>query len=518
MIKKATDIVLKVKPVLLGIEHRYYYEGPCRFGKGEALEPGFDKFFNEENHDLFLKILEENLPEGVELLEPARITRTDNWENTDAMEDILRLEVDAPEVDVAFFASFLGVDDIAVNFGIRYTKPMIISPRSSFLGTEVKSAVTCVRPDAEVYSPKDWNQAIEMLEALRARKVIRNTNILLAPRMNSEYSYSSCDTFRNHDMVTKNTGCHFKYVSAHELIDDMSPAVPEGNHTTPGRKTWNIDEADMAEAERIADELIEGAEEVQVERKFLIKSILAYLTVRKHMEDKDCNAFTVPCPDVCSSRRLNENQFTFCLCHSLNMENGIPSACEFDANAALTQQALIAVSHGARPFMGNTQPLVYYKEKGEWEFAPFGPSEELFAELAKENPEGLYYMQHSVPNRCYHLDGSKGTYALRHFAFDQGFGAILRYDWTKDAGQVITVARFSPDGSKLLVGRAELVCGAGYDTDNCNGSIVFRVKDQADFWEKQCQVGNHMCMVYGDWTAELSRLCKVMGIEELVCY
>lgn len=38
MICKASDIRLCVRPVLLGVEHRFFYEGPCRFGKGKELE------------------------------------------------------------------------------------------------------------------------------------------------------------------------------------------------------------------------------------------------------------------------------------------------------------------------------------------------------------------------------------------------------------------------------------------------------------------------------------------------
>ena len=34
MIRKADDIKLKVLPLLIGCEHKFYYEGPCRFGKG----------------------------------------------------------------------------------------------------------------------------------------------------------------------------------------------------------------------------------------------------------------------------------------------------------------------------------------------------------------------------------------------------------------------------------------------------------------------------------------------------
>ena len=43
MIKKASDIKLNVLPLLISVEHLYYYEGPCRFGKGEALQPGYDR-------------------------------------------------------------------------------------------------------------------------------------------------------------------------------------------------------------------------------------------------------------------------------------------------------------------------------------------------------------------------------------------------------------------------------------------------------------------------------------------
>ena len=43
MIQKAADVKLKVLPVLATAEHLYYYEGPCRFGYGDALQPGYDR-------------------------------------------------------------------------------------------------------------------------------------------------------------------------------------------------------------------------------------------------------------------------------------------------------------------------------------------------------------------------------------------------------------------------------------------------------------------------------------------
>ena len=86
----------------------------------------------------------------------------------------------------------------------------------------------------------------------------------------------------------------------------MTPAVEGGNPTTPGRITDDLTEEDIAEAERLADELIAGADEVQIKREYLVSELCAYLTVKKTMARWDCNGFTMPCPDSCSTRRLDQ--------------------------------------------------------------------------------------------------------------------------------------------------------------------------------------------------------------------
>lgn len=260
----------------------------------------------------------------------------------------------------------------------------------------------------------------------------------------------------------------------------------------------------------MADELIAGAQEVQIERKYLINSIVAWMTVQKLMDLKDCNGFTAPCPDVCSTRRLNEQKFTFCLTHSLNMEQGIPSSCEYDTAAVLSQQALIAVS-GKCPYMGNTAPVAY--EDGQ--LALFNRQDIPADALARmeAEPENLYYMHHSVAHRRLPDPDRDAPYAVRHFAYDQGFGATLRYDFNADAGKRMTMCRFSPDGSKLFICGAEIVAGSGYDKFNCTQKVFFRVNDQEDAYEKQCLAGNHCVMVYGDYVKELTDLAKALGIE-----
>ncbi|MGN1002474.1 MAG: fucose isomerase [Oscillospiraceae bacterium] len=510
MIQTAENIILKVRPVLLGVEHKFFYEGPCRFGKGEALEVGYDRLKNAQVCADFLEKVRKSMPPQVEVLEPVTVTRTDDWENTEEMWNIIDEGVKG--ADVLFLRTTIGIDDIDVELSQRYNIPMVINPQSNFSPSSVHAAIKAKNPDFEIYVPKCWTDVTRLFAALRARKVIRNTRILLASRLNSDVSFSSVDTFSNHDLVTKNLGVKFRYVNIHELLDQMSPAQEGGNHTTPGRITPDLTEEDMAEVRALADELITGAEEVEVDREYLERSLIAYVTVKKNLDLKDCNAFTAPCPDACSTRRLNEMKFTFCLNHSLLMEQGIPSACEFDANAALSQQALIAVS-GQRPYMGNTNPLPY--ENGAF-LRFFGLSEEKLAELEAENPNNLYFMQHSVPHRRFRDPGANGPYALRHFAYEQKFGAVMRYDFNQDKGQCVTICRFSPDGGKMFIGRGEIVGGDGYTLNNCNGLVIFRVKDQDDFYSKQVYAGNHCTMVYGDYTQELEDLAGVLGIEALV--
>ena len=93
-------------------------------------------------------------------------------------------------------------------------------------------------------------------------------------------------------------------------------------------------------------------------RDMVKKSVEAHWGIQKFLDYFECNCFTAPCPDLCATRRLNEKQFTMCLNHSLNNEQGIPSACEYDLGALISKLMLQAI--GRRPsYMGNcfTSPI-----------------------------------------------------------------------------------------------------------------------------------------------------------------
>lgn len=506
MINRTMDVVLNLRPVFIALAHEEYYEGPCRFGSGEALEPGYDAIMNREIFKGFVEKVKKYVPENVNVLEPIFVERTDNWV---AKEDLYKtLLTGVEETDFYIVNSGIGRSDIALEFAMRAKKPMAIAPDRC---CEVPIFTAALKARGyEIYAARTWKELQTVIKGVRLKKVLENTHVLLAPRMNSQASFSATDTFICLNEVTEKLGVKFRYVNIHELLDMMNLRPEDGNYTTPGRKTNNLTAEDLEGIEELADKMIADAQEVEVERKFLINSLKAYAAVKKNLDLMDCNAFTVPCPDVCSTRRINQMQFTFCLTHSLLNEQGIPSACEYDINA-LVSMAVLEGASGKAAYMGNTNVIPY--EDGEL-LKMDGLSGMEFPEI--EDKTNLYHVWHSVANRKLHgINAENSPFAIRHFAYDQGFGAVLRYDFNRDAGQEITLFRFSPDLKKALIGKATVVCGGDYDKLNCNNYMIYRVKDQEAFFNAQMETGTHLPLVYGDYTKELIIMAKALGLEVL---
>ncbi len=512
MIESAKDIKLNVLPLELFCEHLYYYEGPCRFGSGEALEPGYDAVAFAPRAKAFVESIKEHVPAGVNVMDPVLFHRTDDWDEPEeqwrAMEDAVN------QADVVVPMAGAGVQDLVLKFVLRFKKDICYCPASGqFNVPDVTAGIAARHLDIKCYSEYEWEDFNLRMTALRARKVLANTKYLLVTRFDAATSVSRPDSFLSLDLVTQRLGTRFHVVNLHEFMDCMKEATPEGNYTTPGRKTPNIDADDLALAEKICDELIEGAEEVRMTKELMMPSIIAYVTTLKFMDRFDCNAFSIPCPDMCSTRRINQEKFTMCFTHARNMENGIPSACEYDLPAALSQQALIAVS-GMSPYMGNTCPIP--KVNGEFKQV-FGATKESLAELAKDpaNDGTLWMTQHSVAHRHLPNPNELAPYSIAPFAYDQKFGVTMRYDFSRDKGKTITLCKFSPDVSKMFIAKAEIIGGSGYDRENCTQLVFYRLKDSKKAHYAQCFVGIHVALVYGDYTKELIALADAIGAEAM---
>ncbi|MCC8123782.1 MAG: fucose isomerase [Oscillospiraceae bacterium] len=507
MIQRGLDVKLNVKPIFLGLVHQYYYEGPCRFAKGEALHTEYELIMAQELKQKFFDNVYAHMPDCVNVMEPLYLQCEDDWRMPEAA--FREMTKDLDQIDVFLMSGGIARSGILIELAQRTRKPIIQDPVTYADLTAVSAAVKS--RGLVSYDHLTWEGVAAQMKALRTRKALQEAQILLAVRFDSNGSKSGNDTFVTLDQVTETFGTTFRFLNIHELMDYMKPIPEGGNYTTPGRlNTPNITKEEIKEAETLADELIAGADDVHIDREQLVKSCKAYVEVKKLLDYHDCCGFTAPCPDLCSTRRVNEDQFTFCLTHSLLNEQGIPSACEYDIDCVLSMLILSSIS-GKAPFMGNTMPLVYQN-------GTIRPMKRFSIEdLADvEDLTNLYHTSHSVPNRKLRgINGETAHYGIRHFAYDQGFGAVLRYNFKQDVGQEITLCRLSPDCKKLFIGKGEIVGGGDYDLDNCNGYVVYRVADQEKYFKAQCQVGNHLPLIYGDYARELELLGESLGLELL---
>lgn len=509
MIRNCRNMKLNVRPAYVLFAHKYYYEGPCRMAGGEAIEPGFDSIVSGALMRSTMETIKKVMPDCVNLMESVSVEVTDDWEVKEEYFDELLKDQD--KVDVYLATNTFGADMVFNEFALRCKKPICVQPG---IWGPVKSGMLFslgVDPICEM----TWDDTVKRLVALYAKKVIRESNLLLVPRFNYDLPHAGAtDSFVNLRAVTERMGIHFRTVNAHEILDQMHPLTEAGNHTTPGRITPNITEDEIRELEDVADALIGGAESVDLEKDKLVKSLIAHKVIQKNMDMYDCSGVVIPCPDICSTRRLNKEQFTFCLTHSLNLEQGLPSCCEYDIASAVTMLAEIAVS-GKAPYMGNTLPVLFTDERNLAKQITKMFSDEELKDLAEK--DNLYAVSHSTPHRkFYGIDAPATPYGLRHFAYDQKFGAVMRHDFNEDIGQVITFAKFSGDLSRLLIGKGTIVRGFGYDLNNCNGGFIFRVADQKKVYKEQCRAGLHMPLVFGDYTEELRMLAESYGMEAVM--
>lgn len=509
-IKKLDDVRLNVKPMFLTLYHEYVFEGPCRFGNGIQLEKDFDLMMAAEKFKGWCRDLQAAMPEDVvNLLDPVEVQRDEQFLTTDEM--LETLGEGHEEVDLYYIGYASRPYDLALEFAQRFNKPCAMT--QACCASAITSAEFLAR-GLEFYSFEAWEDATAYMNILRTRKALREAKVLCATRMTSTVSVSSPDSVIDPEKLTDKFGMRFRYLSAHELLDQTSYDDPLQNHCTPGRQGLNLTKEDRIEIEKQTSELVGGAAECDMPEEAVQKSVEAYYAVQKFLDATQCNCFTIPCPDLCATRRLNQKQFTYCLNHSLNNENGIPSACEYDIGAVFSKVLLQNIAR--RPsYMGNcfTSPIRNGVRAPLPKALFFNPDsvDEKMVDL--KQLENVVLTFHSVPNRRWlGYDAPIREYSIREFAHS-GWGATIRYDFAHDTGQIITMCRIDPTCEKLFVAKGTVVDGIGYKDTNCSEGVFFQVKDGKDFFKKQAAVGNHMPLVYGDFEQDIIEIGTLLGLE-----
>jgi len=276
----------------------------------------------------------------------------------------------------------------------------------------------------------------------------------------------------NMEDVKSRFGIDYKCVPSNEVFEEMNKVLQS--------------KSEQKKAEEITDRLIKKADRIHMEKKHILQSVNFYLAVKNLMRRYGCNSFVIPCFELCVKRIPAERKVTFCLAHSLLKDEGFPSACEGDINVLLAMTLLMYLSRKSA-FMGNSYML--------------------------DEKENIIALHHDVPGlKMKGLEKPDLPYEIRNFTVG-GWGATIRYDFSKDKGETVTLARFNPTATKLLVTKGKIVGCGGFDMVGCSLRAEIRVPDAVRLFHKEMDFGHHLAMVYGDYTEDLRDLGKIVGFE-----
>ncbi len=461
--KTYADAKVNIKPVLTSLIHSEAYEGPCRTGALKELTPDADMRRSREFFEKFSRELRQNLGNHANIMEPVLFESHDDFIVRET--ELLKLEPDIFAADLVLVAGGLNQRP-AITIGERYRKPV------GLLGWVTSVDVTAYlrSHNLEGYAFLDNDDLKRFLKLLQVRKAFRQTRMMIVTQGDSFPSVGVVSSIADLDGLRNRLGVDHVFISASQMIEAMD----------------NLPADVEQEAKKLTDRLVRNAQACHMKKEDVMPSVRFFETAKLFLERYECNAFAIPCFEICATKVMEQRRVAFCLAHSLLKDMGIPSACEADTNV-LMAIALLTYLSGKSVFMGNS-----------WE---------------KDRKKNILRVCHDVPGlRMKGLDKPSLPYELRNFTV-AGWGATIRYDFKQDKGQSVTLARFNPAGDKVLVAAGKIVGGDGFDGISCSLAADIKINDVVDFFEKEQDFGHHLAMVYGDYTAEVVRLGKLMGFD-----
>jgi len=463
---RAIDAKIKIKPVSVQLIHSAPYEGPCRVGKKENLAPEAERRNSQSRFNQFVEEMRQNVGTDAELLEPTSLEWSDDFVLSTS--ELQKLEPDIHDADFAFF-DYTGLPQYpVVSIAERYGKPVGMIGQ---VGTVDITAYLRAR-GLEGYAFQDYEDLNHFLSLLRVRKALQQTRLLIALKGNLLPTGVVSSIYDLEDLKQR-YGVNHTLITGEELLETMRNLSPER----------------LQEAEKITDRLIANAEECQMSAQDLLPSVKFYLATKQTLAKYESNAFTLPCFEICATRVMEEERITFCLAHSLLKDQGIPSACEGDVNVLMAIAVLMYLSRKS-PYMGNTSLV--------------------------DAENNIIAVHHDVPGlKMKGLEEADLPYGIKNFTM-AGWGGTIRYDISRDMGEPVTIARFNPQGTALLVACGEITGCRGYMDVGCALRYEMKIGDATAFFRRMQDFGHHFAMVFGDYVADLKQLGALAGFDVVV--
>jgi len=464
-VNEAVKVKVKVKPVFPQLIHSGAYEGPCRVGDVEKLSPEAERAQGRKRFEQFCKDVRDNITPDAEVLEPVYMEWREDWTIPEG--EFRKLDGDVWDADLILVARSSLPQYPAIKMARRYKKPVAMLGQVSSVDV---SAYLRAR-GLEGYAPIDYEDLNYLISLLRVRKAVQGSRILVVTDGNP-IPVGVVSSVMNLEDVKARFGVDYRCIPSGDVFKEMDRI--------------SQDEAERAKAEEITDRLIENAQAVHMDREYVLQSVNFYLAAKNLLKRYGCNAFVIPCFEICVKRIPAERKVTFCLAHSLLKDEGYPSACEGDLNVLLSMMLLMYISKKAA-YMGNSYII--------------------------DKEDNVMALHHDVPClKMKGLDGPDLPYEIRNFTFG-GWGATVRYDFSRDKGETVTMARFNPEATNLLVAKGEIVGCAGFNGVGCSLEAHIRVRDVVELFHREADFGHHLAMVYGDYTRELRDLGDIMDFK-----
>ena len=469
------NIKIVIQPIYIQLLHKEVFMGPCRYGKGNDLTyEGETKVANERLVE-FDRAMKANIDTNIaEVLD----TRLLEW-NEDFIVKEERLTAALENDNIVDMYIFTGgmISYIASLIAERTHKPIAFCPIEGWafprLGGIDTAAYLKAKGFREVYNALDYDELNRIIRVHKVRKALRHTKALYALR-NNVLSIGCVSSFTDLSKITDRFGMQVIHYNGLEFFKELDTMTDEENK----------------EAQELCDELIRDANGVYLPSEDMYNDCRFYVVVRKILERFECNAFTLPCFELCATKELNKRHLMFCLTHSLLKDEGIASACASDVGSIVALQILMALTMKA-PHMGNCM---------------------IRLNDMKDNKMQILHDVCSKYMKGYDAE----PLAIDYVGYTKGnWGATMRYDFAKDTGDVITMINISPNMDKIMIGRGVITGGEGYLCAECTHAVVFTVPDSRRFYEKESEVGHHFAWVYGDYVDDLLEFAKLMELEAI---
>jgi hypothetical protein len=461
---------LSVKFVQTGVIHEETFEGSCRTGNLENLTMEAEtKYFQSALDSLKQQVKDYTFQPGIECLQPEGVYLWVEKGNPEIMlkdGELEKLREDDKYTDVYVVTGGLP-QFTCLRIAEEYKKPVIMANVPAW-GLDTPAGLRAM--GHESFYVQNMEQLSSLLMAFKARKGIQQTKFLNVTNF-SEVPKGVISCISDFDFLHQQYGLGHQTVDYKEFFGGMDQLM----------KDKNI----QRKAQDLANELIEGASAKNMSLEDVANSFEFYLTVLHFFNKYDCNAFGIECFELCSSMNPWHRRFTPCMTHSILKNAGFPSTCEKDLNALLAMAVMMYISQKPA-YMGN-------------------PDFDL------EN--NVIELHHSdSPTKMHGFDQPDDYYEIKSFT-QSGFGATLRYDYEKKKGQKVTLARFDPTGSKLLIIPGEISGGGGMEGYGCAQKVSFKVSDCREIMRTMQDFGHHLAMVFDDWTEPIKDLSVMMGFE-----